>query len=133
MTPGFPAFRDDYLDAEDCSRHLYREAIFFVLTSHLIILSSSLISHLHILLVLAPPALTSPCPPSNPIRHIALLTRLVLHPPLVDAEMVLALKSGEETLRKGSKSFDVAKLLWGREMRVGLIAVYGWCRVTVSQ
>ena len=34
------------------------------------------------------------------------------------------------TLRQGSKSFSVAKLGWSREMRCGLIVVYGWCRVT---
>jgi 15-cis-phytoene synthase/lycopene beta-cyclase len=44
--------------------------------------------------------------------------------------MLDALVSAQETLRKGSKSFDVAKLAFGREMRIGLVAIYAWCRVT---
>ena len=43
-----------------------------------------------------------------------------------------AFVEAEVTLRKGSKSFSVAKLAFGREMRMGLVAVYAWCRVTVS-
>lgn len=112
---------------------LYREAIFFVLTTHLILLSSSLISHLHTLLFLAPPPYySSRCPPKNPVRHIILLSRLVLDPPDVDAGVLHALCASEETLRKGSKSFTLAKLGWEREIRCGLVAVYGWCRITVS-
>jgi 15-cis-phytoene synthase/lycopene beta-cyclase len=110
-----------------------REAIFFVLTTHLILLSSSLISHLHTLLLLAPPPYyPSRCPPRNPIRHIILLSNLVLDPPTIDVGVLQALCASEETLRKGSKSFTLAKLGWEREIRCGLVAVYGWCRITVS-
>lgn len=109
-----------------------REALFFVLTTHLILLSSSLISHLHTLLLLSPPPYyPSRCPPRNPIRHITLLARLAIDPPPVDAGVLVALRASEETLRRGSKSFTLAKVGWQREMRCGLVAVYGWCRVTV--
>lgn len=109
-----------------------REAIFFVLTSYLIVLSCALVSHLHLLLFLCPPRNTPRHPPSGFFAHIALLAQLALNPPEVDAGVLLALQDGEETLRKGSKSFAVAKYGWGREMRSALVAVYGWCRVTVS-
>ncbi|WVQ98941.1 hypothetical protein IAU59_006073 [Kwoniella sp. CBS 9459] len=104
------------------------EAIFFFLTSYLIILSASLISHLHVLLLLSPDL--PPCPPSNPLPHIILLARVAFEPPLIDRRMLWALVEGEKTLRKGSKSFDVAKLAFGREMRLGLVVIYAWCRVT---
>jgi 15-cis-phytoene synthase/lycopene beta-cyclase len=110
-----------------------REALFFVLTTHLILLSASLISHLHTLLLLSPPPYyPSRCPPRNPIKHIILLSRLALDPPEVDVGVLAALVGSEETLRRGSKSFTLAKLGWQREIRCGLVAVYGWCRVTVS-
>ncbi|ORY28280.1 Squalene/phytoene synthase-domain-containing protein [Naematelia encephala] len=48
----------------------------------------------------------------------------------VDAYMLRGLIEAEKTLRKGSKSFEVAKLAFGREMRIGLVAIYSWCRVT---
>lgn len=105
-----------------------REFLFFCLTTHLILLSSSLISHLHTLLLLSPTL--PPCPPLHPARHIALLFRVALSPPPIDRRMLDALVSAQETLRKGSKSFDVAKLAFGREMRIGLVAIYAWCRVT---
>jgi 15-cis-phytoene synthase/lycopene beta-cyclase len=113
----------------------YREAVFFAVVSYLLVLSSSLISHLHFLLLLAPPSTggstpTPRCPPANPIRHITLLTRLALSPPPIPRQLLVSLESSEATLKAGSKSFSVAKLGWGREMRCGLIAVYGWCRVT---
>ena len=114
----------------------YREAVFFAIVSYLLVLSSSLISHLHFLLLLAPPPTegsitpTPRCPPANPIRHIILLTRLALSPPPIPRQLLVSLESSEGTLKAGSKSFSVAKLGWGREMRCGLIAVYGWCRVT---
>lgn len=112
---------------------IVREALFFVLTTHLILLSASLISHLHSLLLLAPPAYyPSRCPPGNPVQHIILLSRLALDPPVVDVGVLAALVGSEETLRRGSKSFTLAKLGWQREIRCGLVAVYGWCRVTVS-
>ncbi|WVF71972.1 hypothetical protein IAT40_006782 [Kwoniella sp. CBS 6097] len=104
------------------------EAMFFFLTSYLIILSISLISHLHTLLLLCPKL--PPCPPSNPLRHIKLLAEVAFSPPLIDRRMLHALIEGEKTLRKGSKSFDVAKLAFGREMRLGLVVIYAWCRVT---
>ena len=112
-----------------------REAVFFAIVSYLLVLSSSLISHLHFLLLLAPPPTegstpTPRCPPANPIRHITLLTRLALSPPTIPRQLLVSLESSEATLKAGSKSFSVAKLGWGREMRCGLIAVYGWCRVT---
>lgn len=109
---------------------LCREFLFFILTSYLIILASSLITHLHALLLLCPnlPA----CPPANPIKHIAMLYRAAMDTPLVNVRALQALLSAEDTLRKGSKSFDVAKLAFGREMRIGLVAVYAWCRVTVG-
>lgn len=109
-----------------------REAIFFVLTSYLIVLSCALVSHLHLLLFLCPPPGTPRHPPRGFFAHISLLAQLALNPPEVDAGVLLALQDGEETLRKGSKSFAVAKYGWGREMRSALVAVYGWCRVTVS-
>jgi 15-cis-phytoene synthase/lycopene beta-cyclase len=58
------------------------------------------------------------------------LTRLALSPPPIPRQLLVSLESSEATLKAGSKSFSVAKLGWGREMRCGLIAVYGWCRVT---
>jgi hypothetical protein len=120
------------------THNLCREAIFFVLTTHLILLSSSLISHLHHLLVLSPPSIpsmrphVSRCPPKQGILHILLLAMLALEPPTVDEGVLQALCLSEDTLRKGSKSFTLAKLGWGREIRCGLVAVYGWCRITVS-
>ncbi|KAK4687048.1 15-cis-phytoene synthase / lycopene beta-cyclase, partial [Tremellales sp. Uapishka_1] len=104
------------------------EFIFFLLTSHLVILATSLISHLHTLLILAPEL--PPCPPLNPLSHIVLLAKIALHPPEIDRETLTALASAEETLKRGSKSFEVAKLGFGREMRIGLVAIYAWCRVT---
>lgn len=61
-----------------------------------------------------------------------MLYRASMDTPLVNTRALRALVSAEETLRKGSKSFDVAKLAFGREMRIGLVAIYAWCRVTVS-
>lgn len=55
---------------------------------------------------------------------------LALEPPTVDEGVLQALCLSEDTLRKGSKSFTLAKLGWGREIRCGLVAVYGWCRIT---
>jgi 15-cis-phytoene synthase/lycopene beta-cyclase len=52
---------------------------------------------------------------------------------LIDAGLLYGLQLAEDTLKKGSKSFEVAKLAFGREMRIGLVAVYAWCRVTVSR
>lgn len=49
----------------------------------------------------------------------------------MDLALLQGLADAEETLRQGSKSFEVAKLAFGREMRIGLVAVYAWCRVTV--
>ena len=72
-----------------------------------------------------------PCPPTSPIAHVVLLFKVALNPPPVEWCVIEGLVESEETLRRGSKSFDVAKLAWIREMRVALIAVYGWCRVTV--
>lgn len=107
-----------------------REFIFFLVTSYLVVIAAGMITHLHALLILSPEL--PPCPPLNPIAHIILLARVALDPPYIDAELVTALHDAEETLRKGSKSFTVAKLAFGREMRIGLIAVYAWCRVTVG-
>ncbi|KAK8869624.1 hypothetical protein IAR55_000191 [Kwoniella newhampshirensis] len=104
------------------------EALFFLLTSHLIILSSSLISHLHSLLVLSPDL--PPCPPRNPFSHIRLLARVAFKPTPLDTGVLEGLREAEKTLRKGSKSFEVAKLAFGREMRLGLVVIYAWCRVT---
>lgn len=56
-----------------------------------------------------------------------------MDPPRVDAGVLHALCASEDTLRRGSKSFTLAKLGWEREIRCGLVAVYGWCRITVSQ
>ena len=109
---------------------IVREFIFFLVTSYLVVLAAGLITHLHSLLLLSPDL--PPCPPLNPVSHIALLIRVALDPPPIDADLILALQDAEETLRKGSKSFDTAKLAFGREMRVGLVAIYAWCRVTVS-
>ncbi|KAJ9101701.1 hypothetical protein QFC21_003039 [Naganishia friedmannii] len=108
------------------------EAIFFVLTTHLILLSSSLISHLHHLLLFAVPPDCHPhrCPPKNPLLHIIVLALLALDRPAQDEGVLQALYLSEETLRKGSKSFTLAKLGWEREIRCGLVAVYGWCRIT---
>ncbi|WVW82877.1 hypothetical protein I302_104889 [Kwoniella bestiolae CBS 10118] len=104
------------------------EAIFFFLTTYLIVLSSSLISHLHTLLLLSPHL--PPCPPSNPISHIKLLAEVAFNPPKMDQRILVGLKEAEQTLKRGSKSFEVAKLAFGREMRIGLVVVYAWCRVT---
>jgi 15-cis-phytoene synthase/lycopene beta-cyclase len=68
----------------------------------------------------------------NPAKHIALLALVAMNPPELDVLALQGLKDAEETLRKGSKSFEIAKLAFGREMRIGLVAVYAWCRVTVS-
>lgn len=54
------------------------------------------------------------------------------NPPPIDAGLLHGLRLAEDTLRKGSKSFEVAKLAFGREIRIGLVAIYAWCRVTVS-
>ena len=108
-----------------------RELIFFFLTSYLVVLAAGLITHLHALLILSSDL--PPCPPLNPVSHIILLASVALDPPPIDAYLILALQDAEETLRKGSKSFDTAKLAFGREMRVGLVAIYAWCRVTVSR
>ena len=107
-----------------------REFTFFLVVSYLVVLACSLISHLHTLLILSP--ILPPCPPANPLAHIALLARVAFDRPLMDARLLEALVTAEETLRKGSKSFEVAKLAFGREIRIGLIAMYSWCRVTVS-
>ncbi|WVR05382.1 hypothetical protein IAU60_002396 [Kwoniella sp. DSM 27419] len=104
------------------------EAIFFFLTSHLVLLACSLMSHLHTLLLLCPAL--PPCPPANPIKHIVLLADVAFRPPSIGIEILVGLAEAERTLRKGSKSFDVAKLAFGREMRLGLMVVYAWCRVT---
>jgi len=125
-----------YRWSELCSQRFFsiklmsREFIFFLLTSWLVILGASLITHLHSLLIISPEL--PPCPPLNPASHVALLARIALNPPLIDRDLLYALKEAELTLRKGSKSFDVAKLAFGREMRTGLVAIYAWCRVTVS-
>ena len=87
-------------------------------------------SHLHTLMLLCPSLPV--CPSRNPLKHIRTLFDVALRPPLVDARLIQGLSDAEETLRVGSKSFQVAKLAFGREMRVGLVAVYAWCRVTVS-
>jgi 15-cis-phytoene synthase/lycopene beta-cyclase len=109
----------------------YREFTFFLVTSYLVLLGSSLITHIHALLLLSPdhPA----CPPKNPLKHVVVLGEVAIWPPAIDADLLEALRDAEATLKKGSKSFEVAKLAFGREMRLGLIAVYAWCRVTVSQ
>ncbi len=107
-----------------------REFTFFLVVSYLVVLACSLIAHLHTLLLLSPQL--PPSPPANPITHIALLARVALNPPEIDMKLLEALSLAEETLKKGSKSFNVAKLAFGREMRIGLIAMYAWCRVTVS-
>lgn len=117
------------------SRLFHREAFFFAVVSYLLVLSSSLINHLHFLLLLAPPITpgsepTPRCPPANPLAHITLLTKLALSPPSIPLQLLRALESSETTLKAGSKSFSVAKLGWSREMRCGLITVYGWCRIT---
>ncbi len=106
-----------------------REFLFFLLTSYLVVLSASLISHLHTLLLLSPALPT--CPPMNPFAHIVLLARVASDPPAIDVDALRGLVEAEETLRKGSKSFGVAKLAFGREMRIGLVAIYAWSRVTV--
>lgn len=108
----------------------YREAIFFLLVSYLLVLSCELVSHIHTILMLAPhlPA----CPPRAVLAHIRLLFEVALDPPELDVRLLEGLARAEQTLKKGSKSFDVAKLAFGREMRMALVAVYAWCRVTVS-
>jgi len=104
------------------------EFTFFLVTSYLVILGSAIITHLHTLLLLS---LDLPaCPPKNPFKHVVVLGRTALFPPPVDADLLEALADAEDTLKKGSKSFEVAKLAFGREMRLGLVAVYAWCRVT---
>lgn len=107
-----------------------RECIFFILTTYLCVIATSLISHLHALMVLAPSI--QPCPPANFAEHIAILARIAFDPPAIDVATLEGLRHAEDTLRKGSKSFDVAKLAFGREMRIGLVAIYAWCRMTVS-
>jgi 15-cis-phytoene synthase/lycopene beta-cyclase len=81
-------------------------------------------------MVLAPSI--QPCPPANFAEHIAVLARIAFDPPEIDLMTLRGLQHAEDTLRKGSKSFDVAKLAFGREMRIGLVAIYAWCRMTVS-
>lgn len=81
-------------------------------------------------MVLAPGL--QPCPPANFAEHIMVLARIAFSPPEIDETMLLGLQHAEQTLRKGSKSFDVAKLAFGREMRIGLVAIYAWCRMTVG-
>lgn len=61
-----------------------------------------------------------------------MLARIAFDPPSIDSETLEGLHHAEETLKAGSKSFDVAKLAFGREMRIGLVAIYAWCRMTVS-
>lgn len=107
-----------------------RECLFFILTTHLITISTNLISHLHALLVLSPDL--PPCPPSNLVAHIGLLAQVAFNPPAIPEDTLIGLTHAEETLREGSKSFDVAKLAFGREMRIALVAVYAWCRMTVG-
>jgi 15-cis-phytoene synthase/lycopene beta-cyclase len=106
-----------------------RECLFFILTTHLITISTNLISHLHTLLVLSPDL--PPCPPSNLVAHIGLLAQVAFYPSSIPEDTLIGLTHAEETLREGSKSFDVAKLAFGREMRIALVAVYAWCRMTV--
>lgn len=98
--------------------------------SYLCILSTSIATHIHTLLLLSPAL--PPCPPLNPFSHVLLLAQVALDPPLVDLRTLEGLVEAEATLKKGSKSFSVAKLAFGREMRIGLIAIYAWCRVTVG-
>jgi hypothetical protein len=107
-----------------------RECLFFILTTHLITISTNLISHLHALLVLCPDL--PPCPPANLVAHIHLLAQIAFNPPSIPEDTLIGLTHAEETLREGSKSFDVAKLAFGREMRIALVAVYAWCRMTVG-
>lgn len=102
--------------------------MFFLLTSYLVVIATSLITHLHTILVLSPEC--PPCPPKSLYGHIKLLAKVALYPPPIDHRMLVAIADAEETLRKGSKSFSVAKLAFGRELRIGLVAVYAWCRVT---
>lgn len=116
--------------ASSCPELTSREAVFFYLVSYLLVISCELVSHIHAILLLAPnlPA----CPPRLVIPHIRLLFDVALYPPPLDKKLLQGLIQAEETLRKGSKSFQVAKLAFGREMRIALVAVYAWCRVTVS-
>ena len=74
-----------------------------------------------------------PCPPLNPITHIKRLAQMVIVDKglEIDGDVLDGLTDAEETLRKGSKSFQVATLAFGREMRIPLVAIYAWCRVTV--
>jgi 15-cis-phytoene synthase/lycopene beta-cyclase len=60
-----------------------------------------------------------------------LLAQIAFNPPLIPEDTLIGLSHAEETLREGSKSFDVAKLAFGREMRIAL-AVYARCRMTVG-
>jgi 15-cis-phytoene synthase/lycopene beta-cyclase len=73
-----------------------------------------------------------PCPPTNLARHIQLLARIAFNPPSIPEDTLIGLVHAEEILGEGSKSFDVAKLAFGREMRIPLVTVYAWCRMTVS-
>lgn len=63
---------------------------------------------------------------------MTLLAKVAFNPPRIDSTTLEGLLRAEETLRKGSKSFEVAKLAFGREMRIALVGIYAWCRVTVS-
>jgi 15-cis-phytoene synthase/lycopene beta-cyclase len=74
-----------------------------------------------------------PCPPANLVKHIRLLATIAFDPPSIPEDTLMGLVHAEETLKVGSKSFDVAKLAFGREMRIPLVAVYAWCRMTVSR
>ncbi|RXK36228.1 hypothetical protein M231_06498 [Tremella mesenterica] len=104
------------------------ECIFFFLTTHLIMMTSSIVSHLHTLLLLCPTL--PPCPPASIIEHIKILNRVALSRPKIDIHMLSDLALAEQTLKRGSKSFEVAKMAFGREMRIPLVAIYAWARVT---
>ena len=107
-----------------------RECIFFCLTSYVAILACSLISTIHTILILDHKS--PPCPPANPIHHVALLAKVAFDPPLLPSGMLRTINQAEAKLEKGSKSFHLAKLAFGRELRLGLVCMYAWCRVTVS-
>ncbi|EIW70021.1 hypothetical protein TREMEDRAFT_61785 [Tremella mesenterica DSM 1558] len=68
--------------------------------------------------------------PLEIIEHIKILNRVALSRPKIDIHMLSDLALAEQILKRGSKSFEVAKMAFGREMRIPLVAIYAWARVT---
>ncbi|KAL1411091.1 hypothetical protein Q8F55_002041 [Vanrija albida] len=93
--------------------------------AYAIILFSTLVAHLHALLVLSPSL--PPCPPDDIKDHCKLLLSVAIHPPAVDTRLLHNLTEVERSLDGNVRAWILA---FPREMHIPLVAIAGWCRVT---